>query len=199
MSRIGKKAIPVPSGVKVEVKDHQVKVSGPKGNLEWEFPGPLAVEYDGPAQLIRVTRSSDVKEHRALHGLARALIANMVQGVTVGFEKRLELYGAGYSCNVQARRLHLNIGYMGRGQNRPAQFVVEIPEGVEVKVEAPAARGDTEPARLTVLGADKQKVGALAAEIRALRKAEPYKGKGVRYAGERVRRKQGKSFTGGAG
>ncbi len=199
MSRIGKKAIPVPSGVKVEVKDHQVRVSGPKGNLEWEYPGGVGVEYDSKDQLVRVTRSSDTKEHRALHGLTRALIANMVQGVTAGFEKRLELYGAGYGCNVQGRKLHLNIGYMGRGHNRPAQFMIDIPDGLEVKVEVAAARGDTEPARLTIQGADKQKVGALAAEIRALRKAEPYKGKGVRYAGEHIRRKPGKAFAGGAG
>jgi len=197
MSRIGKKPIPVPSNVKVEIKDHQVKVSGPKGELAWQFPAGVAVEYDDKEQMIRVTRASDEKQHRALHGLTRALIANMVQGVTQGFEKRLELYGAGYNCNVQGRQLLLNIGYMGRGVNRPAQFVIDIPEGLEVKVEVPAARGDTEPARLAIFGADKQKVGAFAAEIRALRKAEPYKGKGIRYAGERIRRKQGKAFAGG--
>lgn len=196
MSRIGNKPVPVPPAVKVDLTGRQVKVSGPKGDLSWAVPAPIDVALDGGQVVVR--RPDDVPRNRALHGLSRALIANMVKGVAEGYEKKLEIYGTGYGCKVQGRELHLNIGFMGRGLNRPAQFAFEIPEGLEVDIQVPAARGNTEPARFTVRGADKQQVGQFAAEVRKLRRPEPYLGKGIRYAGEHIRRKAGKVFAGGA-
>ncbi len=195
MSRIGNKPVPVPPAVKVDLTGRQVKVSGPKGNLSWTVPAPIDIALDGGQVVVR--RPDDVPRNRALHGLSRALIANMVKGVAEGYEKKLEIYGTGYGCKVQGRELHLNIGFMGRGLNRPAQFAFEIPEGLEVDIQVPAARGNTEPARFTVRGADKQQVGQFAAEVRKLRRPEPYLGKGIRYAGEHIRRKAGKVFAGG--
>jgi len=204
MSRIGKKPIVVPGGVKVELKDHTVKTSGAKGELCWRFPDEISVKYDaGKAQIV-VARSDDSSRVRALHGLSRALIANMVHGVVHGYERKLEVYGTGYGCQLKGQQLLLNVGYMGRGVDASgkvgeAQFFIPIPEGLNVTVQVPTARGDSEPARLTIAGVDKQCVGQFAAEIRALRPPEPYKGKGIRYAGEQVRRKQGKAFVGGSG
>ena len=202
MSRIGKKPIAVPAGVKVVLSDHMVKVSGPKGELSWLYPSEIAVELDGDAEMIRVTRSNDSSRVRALHGMTRALIANMVLGVEKGFERKMEIYGTGYGCKLQGAQLLLNVGYMGRGidasgKQKEAQFYLDIPKGLTVTVEVAAARGDTEPAKLTIQGADKQQVGEFAAEVRAIRPPEPYKGKGIRYAGEYVRRKQGKAFASG--
>lgn len=195
MSRIGNKPVPVPPAVKVDLTGRQVKVSGPKGDLSWTVPAPIDIALDGGQVVVR--RPDDVPRNRALHGLSRALIANMVKGVAEGYEKKLEIYGTGYGCKVQGRELHLNVGFMGRGLNRPAQFAFEIPEGLEVDIQVPAARGNTEPARFTVRGADKQQVGQFAAEVRKLRRPEPYLGKGIRYAGEHIRRKAGKVFAGG--
>jgi len=201
MSRIGKKPIPVPSGVKVELGDHTVKTSGPKGQLSWRYPDGISVEYDPAASLIRVTRLDDAPRIRALHGLTRALIANMVQGVNQGYEKKLEIYGTGYGCQVKGGQLLLNCGFIGRtvggGEQKEAQFYIDIPEGLTVTVEVPTARGNTEPAKLTVQGASKQQVGEFAAELRSIRPPEPYQGKGIRYAGEHIRRKQGKAFASG--
>jgi large subunit ribosomal protein L6 len=204
MSRIGKKLIPVPKGVKVEVHDHTVKTSGPKGELSWQFPSGVTVLFDASAAQVKVDRAGETARDKAIHGLARALIANMVAGVEKGYEKKLEIYGTGYSCRLQGGRLLLNVGFMGRGvddQGKPkeAQFVLEVPKGVVVTVEVPAARGESEPAKLTVQGPDKHMVGQFAANVRAIRPPEPYKGKGIRYAGEYVRRKQGKAFAGGGG
>jgi large subunit ribosomal protein L6 len=125
------------------------------------------------------------------------LINNMVKGVAEGFERRLLIYGTGYNCKLQGKTLHLNIGFMGRRRGLGSQFELAVPDGIEVVIEKDAARGDTEPASLLVKGISKQGVGQFAAEIRALRKTEPYKGKGIRYEGEVVRRKQGKALTGG--
>lgn len=202
MSRIGKKPIPVPSGVKVELTDHTVKTSGPKGELTWRHPDEIAVAYDASAGEIRVTRSEDSARVRALHGLTRALIANMVEGVRNGYRKQLEIYGTGYGCKLQGNSLLVNCGFTGRGidaagKPRDAQFTIPIPEGVTVTIDVPAARGDTDPAKLAIEGPDKQIVGQFAAEVRGLRPPEPYKGKGIRYAGEHVRRKQGKAFASG--
>lgn len=197
MSRIGKKPIPVPSGVKVDIGGRAVKVSGPKGNLNWTVPAPIEVALEDAQVVVR--RPDDLPRHRALHGLSRALIANMVRGVDQGYEIKLEAYGTGYSAKLDGRKLMLNIGYMGRGVDRPAQFAIDIPDGLEINVEVPTARGNTEPAKFAVRGADKQAVGQLAAEIRKLRKPEPYLGKGIRYAGEQIRRKAGKVFAGGGG
>jgi large subunit ribosomal protein L6 len=197
MSRIGKKPIPVPSDVKVVLKDHEVKVSGPKGELAWVYPDSIEVEFDVSENLIRVSRQDDAKQNRALHGLTRSLIANMVHGVREGYSRSLEIYGTGYGCKLEGQKLHLNVGFMGRGVNRPAQFVIDVPKGLEINVAVPAARGDSEPAKFTVSGPDKQLVGRFASEVRRIRPPEPYKGKGIRYAGETVRRKAGKTFASG--
>jgi len=199
MSRIGKKPVPVPPGVKVDLKDHGVQISGPKGVLSWQYPEGVSVRYDAGTSMIHVTRSSDEKRDRAMHGLTRALINNMVIGVTKGYERRLEIYGTGYSCKVQGKQLHLNVGFMGRGFQKPAQFMIDIPAGLTVDVEVPAARGESEPAKFVIRGASKQLVGEFAAEIRGLRPPEPYQGKGIRYKGEYVRRKQGKAYASGTG
>jgi large subunit ribosomal protein L6 len=195
MSRIGKKPIPVPAGVKVDLSGRQVKVSGPKGNLTWTVPTPIEVGQDQGRVVVR--RPNNAPRNRALHGLSRALIANMVRGVAEGYEVKLEIYGTGYGCQVQGGKLQLNLGYSGRGHNRPTQFALDIPEELEIDVQVPVARGNTEPARFAVRGADKQQVGQFAAEVRKLRKPEPYLGKGIRYAGEHIRRKAGKVFAGG--
>lgn len=195
MSRLGKKPVPIPKGAKVEVAGRLVKVGGPKGNLTWTVPQPITVK--SADEQVVVGRTDDEPQTRAFHGLSRALIANMLKGVTDGYAIQLEIYGTGYSCKVENKKLLLNCGYMGRGVGRAAQFVIPIPAGLEITVEAPAARGDNEPAKFTVKGIDKQAVGQFAAEVRKLRKPEPYKAKGIRYAGEHIRRKAGKVFASG--
>ena len=195
MSRIGKKPVPIPAGVKVAVSGRNVNVSGPQGKLDWTAPAPIEVAVEDGCVVCR--RPDDLKQSRALHGLSRALIANMVKGVSEGYKIGLEIYGTGYGCKLEGKTLLLNIGYMGRGVGRKAQFEIPVPAGLEVTIETPAARGDNDPAKFTVSGPDKQQVGQFAAELRKLRKPEPYKGKGVRYAGEQIRRKAGKVFAGG--
>ncbi|GAF78547.1 unnamed protein product, partial [marine sediment metagenome] len=153
MSRIGQKPIAVPSGVKIELKDHSIKASGPKGELSWKYPDEIAVEFEESSLQIRVTRSSDESRIKALHGLTRALIANMVHGVQEEYEKKLEIYGTGYSCNLKGNRLLLNVGFVGRGidakgKAKEAQFIIDIPKGLTATVVTAAARGDTEPAKL---------------------------------------------------
>lgn len=197
MSRIGKAPVLIPSGVTVKVAGREVTVTGSKGSSSWVHPGTATVSYDESARVVTVTRINDAKQSRANHGLTRALINNMVKGVAEGFEKRLLIYGTGYNCKLQGKTLHLNIGFMGRRRGLGSQFELTLPDGIEVVIEKDAARGDTEPASLVVKGISKQGVGQFAAEIRALRKTEPYKGKGIRYEGEVVRRKQGKTLTGG--
>ena len=198
MSRIGKKPVPVPDGVKVEIAGGRCSVSGSLGQLSWELPEVITAEYDAGAKAIRVERSGDAKQARALHGTSRALLANMVHGVSRGYERRLLIYGTGYSCNLKDGFLRLNVGFMGRGSKEKPQFQVPVPEGVDVEIETPAARGDLEPAKFVVRGCDKQAVGQFAAEVRRIRPPEPYKGKGIRYDGEHVRKKQGKAFASGA-
>ncbi|HMQ17030.1 MAG TPA: 50S ribosomal protein L6 [Phycisphaerae bacterium] len=197
MSRIGKKPVVLPAGVKAEVSGRTVRVSGPKGDLAWTVPRTIDLALEGGQVVVR--RADDLKQTRALHGLSRALIANMVHGVQEGYAIKLEVYGTGYSVRKEGTNLLLNLGYMGRGVGKPAQFVIPIPAGLQVDVEVQAARGENEPAKFTVRGVDKQQVGQFAAEVRKLRKPEPYKGKGVRYAGEHIRRKAGKVFAGGGG
>lgn len=204
MSRIGKKPVAVPAAVKVEVKDHSIKTSGPQGTLTWQYPRGVEVMLDADAKQLTVTRQDDSPQKKALHGLTRALIANMIVGCEKGYERKLEIYGTGYGCDLKGNKLLLNCGYMGRGvdQNgkpKEAQFVLDIPADLKVTVEVKAARGESEPAKLTITGPNKQSVGQFAAELRKLRPPEPYKGKGIRYAGEYVRRKQGKAFAGGGG
>lgn len=196
MSRIGKKPITIPGGVTVKLAGQTVSVSGPKGSLDWTVPTPIQAAVED--NLVVCRRPNDTKQNRARTGLSRALIANMVHGVSEGYSKALEVYGTGYSCKLEDCTLLLNCGFMGRGVGRKAQFEVPVPEGLEVKIEVQAARGESEPAKFTVSGADKQQVGQFAAEIRKIRKPEPYQGKGIRYAGEHVRRKAGKVFAGGS-
>ena len=177
MSRIGKKPIPVPDGVKVGVADRMITVEGPLGRLDWQCRPEVAVSYDQPNQAIRVTRRNNQRESRALHGLTRALIQNMITGVTQGYQKRLEIHGVGYISAVSGDTLELRVGYAN-------ELKKKIPP--DLKVTCPDQQ------HIVVQGVDKQKVGEFAAEVRALRKPEPYKGKGIRYEGEVVRRKQGK-------
>jgi len=192
MSRIGQKPIPIPDGVRVSLSGSTVSVEGPNGKLRWTHRPEISVGVDEAGRTVTVQRRDDERLTRALHGLTRSLIANMVEGVTKGFTKELELYGVGYSAQVQGPKFTLICGY-----SHPVVF--EIPDGVSVEVSVAQARGESEPARFAVKGADKQKVGELAARIRRARPPEPYKGKGIRYAGERIRRKVGKAFAGAGG
>lgn len=197
MSRVGKTPVPIPSGVTVKTAGGEISVTGPKGAMSIKAPGATTIAIDDDAKQVNVGRTDDRKQSRANHGLTRALIANMIRGVTDGFEKRLLVFGTGYNCKLQGKILHLNVGFMGRRRGLGSQFELNVPDGVEVVVEKEAARGDTDPASLLIKGVDKQKVGQFAAEIRSLRKTEPYKGKGIRYEDEVVKRKQGKALTGG--
>jgi large subunit ribosomal protein L6 len=197
MSRLGRKPISIPSGVSIKLAGGEVVVTGPKGTNSWRPPTNAKVVVDDKAKMISIERLDDTKQARVNHGLARSLIANMITGASTGFEKRLQIYGTGYNCKLQGRTLHLNIGYSGRRRGVGSQFEISVPQGLEVAVEKEAARGETEPAQFVIRGTDKQRVGQFAAEIRSLRKTEPYKGKGIRYEGEVVRRKQGKALTGG--
>jgi large subunit ribosomal protein L6 len=177
MSRIGRNPIPVPAGVTVEVNDRHVKVSGPKGTLERDLPRDIIVRQEDTT--ILVERPDDERQHRALHGLTRSLVNNMVVGVTDGFSRDLEIVGVGYrAAATTPTRLDLALGF-----SHPVG--VDAPEGITFETPAPT--------RITVRGIDKEIVGQVAANIRSIRKPEPYKGKGVRYAGEVVRRKAGKA------
>ena len=182
MSRIGKNPIPVPGGVTVTLADRDVTVKGPKGQLSRTLPGVITVRQDGDTLLVE--RPDDERQNRAQHGLTRTLVANMVTGVTDGFTKELEIHGVGYRANAQGpRNLELALGF-----SHPVK--VEAPEGIEFEVIA-AAGGQA--SKIVVKGIDKEKVGQVAADIRKIRKPEPYKGKGVRYAGEQIIRKAGKT------
>lgn len=176
MSRIGRKPISLPKGVEVTIEDKVITVKGPKGVLSQEIPGDIVITREED-QLI-VTRKDDSRQNRAFHGLVRALVANMVEGVTNGFEKRLELVGVGYRAQMQGKKLVINIGF-----SHPVE--VEPPAGIEFEVPAPT--------KIVVKGIDKQLVGNTAAHIRAIRKPEPYKGKGIKYENEQIRRKAGKA------
>jgi large subunit ribosomal protein L6 len=175
MSRIGKQPIPVPDGVEITIEPQLVRVKGPKGELQERVSRDIGVEQQNGE--ILVSRPTDRGEHRALHGLTRSLIANMVEGVTSGYEKRLEIQGVGYRAQLQGRRLVLALGY-----SHPVEM--EAPEGIEFEVP--------QPTRIVVRGISKQAVGEVAANIRKQRPPEPYKGKGIRYEGEYVQRKVGK-------
>ena len=189
MSRIGRKPIAIPNGVTVDVATGLVSVKGPKGELSQTVSREMKITQDegsapdgvegaeAPVATLTVERPTDRGEHRALHGLTRSLIANMVQGVTEGYEKRLEIQGVGYRARLQGKALELNVGY-----SHPVS--VTAPEGIEFEVPVPT--------QVVVRGIDKQLVGEMAARIRRSRPREPYKGKGIRYVGEHVRRKVGK-------
>jgi large subunit ribosomal protein L6 len=175
MSRIGKKPIPLPTGVVVSIEPELVRVNGPRGELSERVPRAISVEQDGDTIVVR--RPTDRGEHRALHGLTRSLVANMVEGVTTGFQKTLEIQGVGYRALLKGRDLELALGY-----SHPVP--IKAPEGIEFEVP--------QPTRIIVKGNSKQQVGELAANIRKQRPPEPYKGKGIRYEGEYVARKVGK-------
>jgi large subunit ribosomal protein L6 len=175
MSRIGRQPIPVPANVNIALDPGRIMVNGPLGELTQQLPQRMIVEREDDA--IVVKRPTERGEDRALHGLTRTLIANMVEGVTKGFEKRLEIQGVGYRAAMRGTSLELNVGY-----SHPV--VKDAPQGIEFEVPAPT--------QIVVKGVDKQQVGQIAAEIRKVRPPEPYKGKGIRYEGEYVRRKVGK-------
>ena len=180
MSRIGRKPIAIPSGVEVKVNGSEVTVKGPKGTLIDTFNSRITVKVEGAE--ILVTRPSDDKEDRALHGLTRTLVSNMVIGVTEGFKKELEVNGVGYRVQKQGKNLVMNLGYSH-------QVIMPEPDGITVEVPGPNS--------IVISGADKQKVGQFAAEVREKRLPEPYKGQGIKYVGEYIRRKEGKAGKGG--
>ena len=176
MSRIGKQPIAIPAKVKVEVKGQKVQVEGPKGKLNWELPARTAVKVDGPN--IVVSRQGEDAQARALHGLSRALVNNMVKGVTDGFTKKLEINGVGFKAAVAGKSITMNLGY-----SHPINY--SIPDQIKVTVE--------ENTKITIEGPDKQLVGKVAAELRSYYPPEPYKGKGVKYSDEHIQRKEGKT------
>ena len=176
MSRIGRKPIPVPGNVTITIDGSTVKVKGPKGELVRRIRPEIALKQEDGT--LSVTRPSDSKEHRALHGLTRALVANMVEGVTTGYRKTLEIIGVGYRAEKKGKALVLNVGYSH-------QVTYPEPDGITLSTQSPTV--------VVVEGIDKEKVGQVAAEIRSVRPPEPYKGKGIRYQGEQVRRKAGKT------
>jgi len=176
MSRIGKKILEIPEGVTLTNNNNVVTVKGPKGELTRAFHPDMTIKVEG--NILTVERPSDDKEHRSLHGTTRAILGNMVEGVTKGFEKSLELIGVGYSASKSGNKLVLNVGYSHPVEIQPEQ-------GIEIEVPANT--------KIIVKGIDKERVGAVAANIRAVRPPEPYKGKGIRYEGEYVRRKEGKT------
>jgi large subunit ribosomal protein L6 len=182
MSRIGKQPVAVPANVKVRIDNGTVAVEGPKGKLQLRHHPNIKVVYDEAAKQLRIDRPDDERQNRALHGLTRSLIANMVNGVTKGYEKRLKIEGIGYQARMEKKAVVLTVGFAN-------SIALEPPEGVTVEL--------TDPTSIVVRGADKQQVGQFAAEIRHVRPPEPYKGKGIRYENEQVRRKEGKSFTSG--
>ena len=180
MSRIGKIPVAVPAGVKVAVSDHTVTVEGPKGKLAQTFLPMIDVKYDEAGKKVLIARQGETRQDKAMHGLVRALVRNMVVGVSQGYEKKLEIVGVGYLAAIQKNILQLRVGFAN-------EVHLEIP--ANLKVTCP------DQTHIVIQGADKQAVGQFAAEVRAVRKPEPYKGKGIRYDGEQVRRKAGKAVT----
>ncbi len=179
MSRIGKKPIEIPGGVEITISDRDVSVKGPNGALQWQVPEGISVAVDSGAKQIAVSRDGETRQARAFHGLARALINNMVVGVVTHFEKKLEIQGVGYQATLNNGELSLQVGFSH-------SVDLKVPAGVDCSLISPTL--------IVVKGCDKHAVGQFAANIRAVRPPEPYKGKGVRYQGEFVRRKAGKAF-----
>jgi large subunit ribosomal protein L6 len=178
MSRIGRKPITIPSNVKVAVSGSQISVEGPKGKLSFQAHSRMKVSLQ--EKMLVVERPTNIRTDRALHGLTRSLIQNMVHGVAEGYTKALEIEGVGYRAQVSGKKLVLSLGF-----SHPIEYV--IPEGIEIKTP--------KPTQITVSGSDRQKVGQVAADIRRFHEPEPYKGKGIRYVGEQIRRKQGKTMA----
>ncbi|MDA8174396.1 MAG: 50S ribosomal protein L6 [Nitrospiraceae bacterium] len=179
MSRVGKKPVDIPQGVNVKLAGQMVSVKGPKGELAWEVPGPIGVKEDGGKKQILLERQDDSRQSRALHGLARSLVANMVAGVSQGYTRVMEITGTGYRAQVQGRKINFSLGY-----SHPVEY--PLPDGINAEV-------DKKQTTLTLSGIDKQMLGQVAAEIRKLRPPDAYKGKGVRHAGERIKLKAGKT------
>ncbi len=191
MSRIGKKLITIPKGVKVEQSGSCVKVAGPLGNMQMDCHPRIKVKIDNAAGVISVVNEHPQnRENRQLHGTMRALIANMVAGVSRGFEKKMEIYGTGYNVKEQGGKLVFQVGFC-----HPVEHV--IPKGIKVKIEVAATKGDEVPAQFMLSGTDKCVLGRFAADIRKTKMPEPYKGKGIRYTDEHIKRKVGKAFTSG--
>ena len=191
MSRIGKKPVIIPEGVKVEQNGLSIKVSGPLGSLQLNCHPRIEIKIDSSSGKVLVENGRpEVRQNRQLHGTMRALIANMVTGVSKGFEKKMQMYGTGYNVKEQGGKLILQIGFC-QPVERP------IPKGIKVNIETGATKGDEVPARFTLLGIDKRLLGQFAADIRKIKPPEPYKGKGIRYADEYVKRKVGKAFATG--
>lgn len=177
MSRIGKKPIDIPAGVDVKVVDNNIKVKGPKGELDWNFPAGTKISVKN--NKVFVERTDDIKKIRALHGLTRKLIANMIEGVTTGYQKVLDIVGVGYRAQVQGRKILLSLGY-----SYPVEF--HLQEGISATV-------DQKQTQITLTGIDKQKIGQVAANLKSLRSPDAYKGKGIRYSGEKLKLKAGKA------
>lgn len=192
MSRIGKKPIEVPAGTSVELKGQKVSVSGPLGKMDMNCHPLIKVTLeDNGKRIVVVNETPDDRKAKQLHGTMRALVANMVTGVSKGFERKLEIYGTGYNVKEQGKNLVFQIGFCHTVE-------MAIPSGVKVNIDVPATRGNDVPAKFSLQGVDKHTLGQFAANIRRIRPPEPYKGKGIRYADEYVRRKVGKAFaTGG--
>lgn len=182
MSRIGKQLVKVPSGVKVEIEKGMLKAEGPKGKIEQPLHPDIKVAHDASEGVIKVERPTDSKRHKSLHGLTQRLVANAVMGVSEGFSRTLQIVGMGYNAKAQGEQITLNLGFSN-------PVVMKVPEGLTVETPAPT--------QIIVRGCDKQRVGQFAAEMRRKRPPEPYKGKGVRYEDEHVRRKAGKAFVSG--
>ena len=177
MSRIGKKPIEIPEKVAVEIKAGAIKVTGPKGELHWEYPDKMNVSTNGG--IVSVERSGDTKSERALHGLTRSLISNMVTGVSQGYKKVLDIVGVGYKAQVAGDKIMFTLGY-----SHPVEF--QLPEGIKASV-------DPKQIQITLVGVDKQQIGQVAASLRTLRSPDAYKGKGIRHSGERIKLKVGKA------
>jgi large subunit ribosomal protein L6 len=190
MSRIGKKPIEIPKNVKIEQHGRKIKVTGPVGTLEWESRPEIAVKVEGSKVLVE-NPDFDNRQYRAFHGTTRALIANMITGVSTGFTRKMEIFGTGYNIKEQGGKLIFSIGF-----SHPIEK--QMPKGVKAQIEIPATKGNEVPAKFSITGPDKQILGQFAANLRAIRPPEPYKGKGIRYAEEFVRRKAGKAFASGA-
>jgi large subunit ribosomal protein L6 len=191
MSRIGKKPIGIPDGVKVELKGHQIKVSGSLGQLQMDCHPRIKVRInDSDGKIYVENKKPQDHMNRQLHGTMRALIANMVTGVSKGFERKMEIYGTGYNVKEQGEKLIFQVGFCHPVERK-------IPKGVKVNIDVGATRGNEVPAKFTLSAIDKSLLGQFAADIRKIRPPEPYKGKGIRYADEHVRRKVGKAFASG--
>lgn len=192
MSRIGKKPIDIPAGVTVELKGKNIKVTGSKGTLEMETLEGIDIKVDTEAKQVIVDNPKpDLRKMKALHGTARALINNMIVGVSQGYERKMQIFGTGYNIKEQGGKIVLQVGYCHTVE-------LQMPKSVSVEIKTPATRGNDVPAAFTLFGYNKQELGQFAAEVRKVRPPEPYKGKGIRYADETVRRKVGKAFaTGG--